>query len=156
MSSSGFLLVLSGSLQWWMGSTVMLNTVGGAGGAVGYRSKGAVVLLRQILQEQNRMKRQTRVAPIIAPGEVKIQWLNGTSLASSLASLVMVSSSWSKTSTLNLPEILVCSLAMAVVTTSFSDCWKSCPSVQVQSSHFEWMVISLLSSAIMMWSIVLM
>jgi hypothetical protein len=48
-----------------------------------YGSGGAVVLLRQSLQQQNRMKRQTRVAQIIAPGEVKIQWLNVTSLASS-------------------------------------------------------------------------
>ena len=100
-----------------MGSTVMLKTVGGAGGAVGYGMGGAEVLLRQSLQQQNKMKRQTRVAPIIAPGEVKIQWLKGTSLASSLASLVMVSSSWSKTSASNLPEILVRSLAMAAVTT---------------------------------------
>ena len=139
-----------------MGSTVMLKTVGGAGGAVGYGMGGAEVLLRQSLQQQNKMKRQTRVAPIIAPGEVKIQWLKGTSLASSLASLVMVSSSWSKTSASNLPEILVRSLAMAAVTTSFSDCWNSCPRVQVQSNHFEWIAISSLSSAVMMWSIVLM
>ena len=62
-----------------MGSTVMLKTVGGAGGAVGYGMGGAEVLLRQSLQQQNKMKRQTRVAPIIAPGEVKIQWLKGTS-----------------------------------------------------------------------------
>ncbi len=67
-----------------MGSTIMLNTVGGAGG---YGSGGAVVLLLQSLQQQNRMKRQTRVAPIIALGEVKIQWLNGTSLASSFGLL---------------------------------------------------------------------
>ncbi len=59
----------------------MLKTVGGAGGAVGYRVGGAVVLFQQSLQQQNRMKRQTNVAPIIAPGEVKIQWLKGTSLA---------------------------------------------------------------------------
>jgi len=65
----------------------------------------AVVLLRQSLQQQNKTKRQARVAPIIAPGEVKIQWLKGASLASSLASLVMVSSSWSRTSASNLPEI---------------------------------------------------
>ncbi len=57
-----------------MGSTVMLKTVGGARGAVGYGVGGAVVLLWQILQQQNRMKRQTKVAPIIVPGEVKIQW----------------------------------------------------------------------------------
>ena len=113
----------------------MLKTVGGAGGAVGYGMGGAEVLLRQSLQQQNKMKRQTRVAPIIAPGEVKIQWLKGTSLASSLASLVMVSSLWSKTSASNLPEILVRSLAMAAVTTSFSDCWNSCPRVLEQLSQ---------------------
>ncbi len=51
---------------------------------------------------------------------------------------------------------LVRSLAMAEATTSLSFCWKSCPGVQVQSSHLEWIVISSLSSAVMMWSMVLM
>ncbi len=44
---------------------------------------------------------------------------------------------------------------MAVVTILLSGCWNSCPKVQVQSSHLECISISLLSSAKMMWSIVL-
>jgi hypothetical protein len=52
--------------------------------------------------------------PIMAPGVVKVQSLMGFSLAS----LVMVSSLWSKISASNLPEILVQSLSMAVVTIS--------------------------------------
>ncbi len=57
-----------------IGSTVMLNTVCGAGGADGYIAKVAVRLeLWQILQQQKSMKRQTNVALIMAPGEVKIQ-----------------------------------------------------------------------------------
>jgi len=68
--------------------------------------------------------------------------------------------SWSPvdqlTSASNLPKILFRCLAIAVVTTSFSGCWKSCSKVQVQSSHFEWISISSLSSAVKMWSMVLM
>jgi len=57
-----------------IGSTVMLNTVGRAGGANGYITGAAAGLeLRQILQQQKSMNRQTNVAPIMAPGEVKIQ-----------------------------------------------------------------------------------
>ncbi len=41
-----------------IGSTVMLNTVGGAGGTVGYGTGEAVLLLLQSLQQQNRMNRQ--------------------------------------------------------------------------------------------------
>jgi hypothetical protein len=72
----------------------MLKTVGRAGGGDGYGAGVAAGLeLRQILQQQKRKKRQTKVLPIMAPRVVKIQWLMGTSLANSLASLVMVSSS---------------------------------------------------------------
>ncbi len=132
-------------------STVMLNTVGGARGADGYGVGVATgPELRQILQQQKSMKRQTNVPPIMAPGEVKIQWLKGISLANSLVSLVIVSSSWRSTSASNFPEILARNLFMAEVTISFSGCWKSCPSVQVQSSHLEWISISSLSSAVMM------
>ncbi len=73
-----------------------------------------------LVQQQNRRNRQTRVAPIIAPGEVKIQWLKGASLASSLASLVMVANSLRRTSASNLPEIRVRSWAMAEATTSLA------------------------------------
>ncbi len=93
------------------------------------------------------------IAPLImAPGVVKVQWLTGFSLAS----LAMVSSSLSKISASNLPEILVRSLSMAVANVSLSGCWNRCPKVQVQSSHLEWISISSLSSAMMMWSMVLM
>ena len=54
------------------GSTVMLKTVG-ADGAAGY-GRGACVRV-QAFQQQNRMARQRMVPPIMAPGEVKIQWL---------------------------------------------------------------------------------
>jgi hypothetical protein len=134
-----------------MGSTVMLKTVGGPGGADGYGAGVAAGLeFWQILQQQKSIKRQTKVPPIMAPGEVKIQWLKGVSLANSLASLFIVSSLWMSTSVSNFLEILAGSLLMAEVTISFSGCWKSCPSVQVQSSHLEWISISSLSSAMMM------
>ena len=56
-----------------MGSTVMLKTVG-AKGAGGY---GSGVWLRvQAFQQQKSMARQSMVPPIMAPGEVKIQWLS--------------------------------------------------------------------------------
>jgi hypothetical protein len=45
---------------------------------------------------------------------------------------------------------------MAAVTTSFFGGWKSCPEFHVQSSHLEWISISSLSSAVMMWSMVWM
>ncbi len=87
-----------------MGSTVMLKTVG-AEGAGGYGSR--VWLRVQTFQQQKSMARQRMVPPIMAPGEVKIQWLSMPSWAVVLASLVMVSSSWIKTSASNLPAILV-------------------------------------------------
>jgi hypothetical protein len=58
---------------------------------------------RHSLQQQKRIKRQTRAPPIMAVGVVKVQWLMGFSLAS----FVMVSSSWSRILESNLPEILV-------------------------------------------------
>ncbi len=61
------------SLHLRMGSTVMLKTVG-AEGAGGY---GSGVWLRvQAFQQQKSMARQSMVPPIMAPGEVKIQWLS--------------------------------------------------------------------------------
>jgi len=51
----------------------MLKTVG-AEGAGGY---GSGVWFRvQALQQQKSMARQSMVPPIMAPGEVKIQWLS--------------------------------------------------------------------------------
>ncbi len=136
-----------------IGSTIMLKIVGWAGGAegAGY-GVGADPELQHILQQQKSRKRQTMALPIMGPGVVKVQWLMGFSLAS----LVMVSSSWSKISALNLPEILVRSLSMAVVTILLSGCWNSCPRLQVQSSHLECILISSLSLVVMMWSMVLM
>ena len=56
-----------------MGSTIMLKTVG-AEGAGGY---GSGVWLRvQTFQQQKSMARQRMVPLIMAPGEVKIQWLS--------------------------------------------------------------------------------
>ena len=61
------------SLHLRMGSTVMLKTVG-AEGARGY---GSGVWFRvQALQQQKSMARQSMVPPIMAQGEVKIQWLS--------------------------------------------------------------------------------
>ncbi len=56
-----------------MGSTVMLKTVG-AEGAGGYGS--GVWFWVQALQQQKSMASQSMVPPIMAPGEVKIQWLS--------------------------------------------------------------------------------
>ncbi len=61
------------SLHLRMGSTVMLKTVG-AEGAGGYGS--GVWFQVQALQQQKSMARQSTVPPIMAPGEVKIQWLS--------------------------------------------------------------------------------
>jgi len=97
----------------------MLKTVGGAEGAEGYgHGVGVDPELLHTLQQQKRMKRQMMARLIMAPGVEKVQWLTGISLAT----LVMVSSSWSRISASNLPEIFVQSLSMAVATISLSGC----------------------------------
>ncbi len=134
-------------LHLWMGSTVILKMVGWAGYVT-----GACPELQHILHQQKRINRQMMAPPIMARSVVNIQWLG----VFSLASLAVVSNLWSRISTSNFHEILVQSFSMAEVTTSFSGCWKSSPNVQVQSSLLEWISISLLSLAVMMWSMVLM
>jgi hypothetical protein len=110
-------------------------------GARGADSAGYVLFpeLRHILQQQKSMSRLMTAPPIMAPGVVRIQWL----ISSFLASLVIVSSSLIRISVSNLPEIRSQSRSIAVVTYSFSGCWKSWPKVHVQSSHLEWISISL-------------
>jgi hypothetical protein len=116
-----------------IGSTVLLNTRVGARGAEG-AGYGAVLFpeFRHILQQQNSRSKLMTAPPIMAPGVVNVQW----SKVFSLASLVIISSSLIRISASNLLEIFVRSLSIAAMTFSFSGCWKSCPKVQVQSSHF--------------------
>ena len=106
-------------LHLWMGLTVMLKIVGGAGGVegAGYVTEVGPEL-RHILQQQKRRNRHMMAPSIMALGVVKVQWLVVFSLA-------MVSSLWSTISSLNFPEILVRSFWMALETTLFSGCWKS-------------------------------
>jgi hypothetical protein len=139
-----------------MGSTIMLNTVG-AEGAGGYGIEAwSFREPPQALQQQKRMIRQRIVPPIMALGEVKIQWLRMLSCASAWASFIIAFSSWIRTSASNLPAILVLSRLIAEMTTSLSGCWKRCGKVQVQLSHLSRILTYLLSSAVMMWSMVLM
>jgi hypothetical protein len=81
------------------------------------------------------MTMQKIAPPIMATGEVKIQWLRALSWDNALASFIMVSNSWIRASASNLSAILALSLSMADMTTSLSGCWNSCGKVQVQSSH---------------------
>jgi hypothetical protein len=106
-----------------MGSTIMLYMVGAEGSWKIW--KWGLVLLGTSLQQQKRMTMQKILPPIMAPGEVKIQWLRMLSWASTLASFIIVSSSWIRTSVLNLPAILVLSWSMAEMTTSLLGCWNS-------------------------------
>ncbi len=62
----------------------------------------------------------------------------------------IVSSSWIRTSALNLPAILVRRRSIAERTTSLSGCWNSWGKVQIQSSHLSRISTSSLSSAVMM------
>jgi len=57
-----------------MGSTVMLKTMG-AEGAGGYGS-GAWSFWVHVSQQQKRIAKQRILPSIMAPGEVKIQWLS--------------------------------------------------------------------------------